>query len=128
MKKQVYYLSICNSAPSEILAIIALNNLNHFLLPNMEKIKNNIKLFSSFVKGHKIFNKFTPPQAGSTAFVKLNIEETAMEFSNNLVEKTEIMTVPAEMFEYEGKYIRIGFGRESFREVLGKLNDYLNSV
>ncbi len=31
------YLSICNSAPSEILSLIALNHIDEFLLPNLKK-------------------------------------------------------------------------------------------
>jgi len=41
------------------------------------------------------------------------------------VQETGIMTLPAEMFEYEGKFIRVGFGRENFPKVLDKLADYL---
>ena len=48
-----------------------------------------------------------------------------MEFSENLVQKKGIMTLPAEMFEYEGKFIRIGFGREIMSKVLDRFNDYL---
>jgi aspartate/methionine/tyrosine aminotransferase len=33
------YLSICNSATSEILGTIALKNMNEFLIPNLKKIK-----------------------------------------------------------------------------------------
>ncbi|MDG2419405.1 MAG: aminotransferase class I/II-fold pyridoxal phosphate-dependent enzyme, partial [Saprospiraceae bacterium] len=121
------YLSICNAAPSEILSIIALNHMDIFLQPNIKKIKRNILLFEKFVKRHSIFEKFIPPQAGSTSFVKLNIRESSLDFSNNLVEKKGIMTVPAEMFEHEEKYIRIGFGRENLPEVLEVFDDYLNS-
>ena len=121
------YLSICNAAQSEILSIIALNHMDIFLQPNIKKIKRNILLFEKFVKRHSIFEKFIPPQAGSTSFVKLNIRESSLDFSNNLVEKKGIMTVPAEMFEHEEKYIRIGFGRENLPEVLEVFDDYLNS-
>lgn len=121
------YLSICNAAPSEILSIIALNHIDHFLQPNIQKIKRNVLLFEKFVERHSIFKKFIPPQAGSTSFVKLNIEESSLDFSNQLVEEKGIMTVPAEMFEQEGKYIRVGFGRENLPEVLEVFDDYLNS-
>jgi aspartate/methionine/tyrosine aminotransferase len=119
------YLSICNSATSEILTLIALNNLEKFLEPNIKKIKQNILHFSKFIKKHKDIFEFIPPKAGSTAFVKLNINEPSLQFSNTLVEKTGIMTLPAEMFEYSGKYIRVGFGRESFPEVLNELGQFL---
>lgn len=119
------YLSICNSAPSEILSIIALRHSEHFILPNLAKIKSNIALFTSFIEQYPFITSFTTPRAGSTAFVKINSKNTALAFSNHMVEKAGIMTVPAEMFEYEGKYLRIGFGRENFPEVIERFADYL---
>jgi aspartate/methionine/tyrosine aminotransferase len=119
------YLSICSSAPAEILSIIALNHPEKFIQPNINKIKANIELFADFVSQHRNLFSFVPPRAGSVAFVKINISGASLDFSNRLVEETGIMTVPAEMFEYPGKYLRIGFGRRSFPEVLGKLEEYL---
>ncbi|MEM7040484.1 MAG: aminotransferase class I/II-fold pyridoxal phosphate-dependent enzyme, partial [Bacteroidota bacterium] len=124
------YLSICSSAPSEILSLIALNHLDHFLQPNLAKIKTNVALFETFVNQHDLFSGFIPPFAGSTAFVPLNISTSARAFSDRLVTETGIMTVPSDMFGYEGKYIRVGFGRANFEailEALGKWsreNDY----
>ena len=37
-----------------------------------------------------------------------------------------IMTIPAEMFDHPGKYIRIGFGRQNFHEILPLLEDYFD--
>lgn len=122
------YLSICNSAPSEILSIIALNHIDKFLPQNLKKIRENVFLFGEFVAKHPIISSYTPPKAGSTCFVKLNIENSSLEFSNQLVEKTGIMTVPSEMFEYEGKYIRVGFGRSNFPEILNILHKYLKTI
>lgn len=120
------YLSICNSAPSEVLTIMALNNMDRFILPNLKKIKRNIALFAEFAKNQKVIENFVPPRAGTTSFVKLNIECSSLEFSDHLIKETGIMTVPAEMFEYEGKYIRLGFGRENFPEMLEILGGYFN--
>lgn len=122
------YLSICSSAPAEVLAMIALNHPESFIQPNLNKIKTNVELFSGFAKQHKDLFTFVPPKAGSVAFVKMNIDESALDFSNRLVEEAGIMTVPAEMFEYPGKYLRIGFGRENFPEVLDQLETYLNKT
>lgn len=121
------YLSICSSAPSEILSIIALNHIKDFLPHNTQKIRKNITLFKEFTDSHSRLFNFILPKAGSTAFVGLNIEESSMDFSERLVQKSGIMTLPAEMFEYDGKYIRVGFGRKIMPEVLEKLYDYLNS-
>ncbi|NOU59680.1 aminotransferase class I/II-fold pyridoxal phosphate-dependent enzyme [Marinifilum caeruleilacunae] len=121
------YLSICNSAPAEILSIIALNNFNRLLDHNKDKIKTNINHFTEFVNQQDLFSSFITPKSGSTALIQLNIQENSIDFSNKLVNETGIMTVPAEMFDYKGKYIRIGFGRKNFPEVLEVFAKYLKS-
>ena len=121
------YLSICSSAPSEILTIMALNNIDRYLQPNLKKIRSNVSLFRTFAEEHKIIKSFISPQAGSTSFVALDIKESALEFSDKMVAQTGIMTVPTEMFEHEGKYIRVGFGRENFSEVLEVFGGYLDT-
>ncbi|MDH3648544.1 MAG: aminotransferase class I/II-fold pyridoxal phosphate-dependent enzyme [Saprospiraceae bacterium] len=120
------YLSICNSAPSEILATIALNNLDRFLKPNLEKIKANIKIFTAFHDRNNDFFDFPKPDSGSTAFIKLKINETAMNFAEQLVKDTGIMLLPSEAFEYGTSYARIGFGRHNMSTVLGILENYIN--
>ena len=127
------YLSICSSAPSEVLTTIALNHSEKFIAPNIEKIKGNVAYFREAVNAGKLpfVKRFVEPVAGSVAFVEIEPEKaeyllgwqpkTALEFSDAIVEKFGIMTVPAPMFEYEGEYLRIGFGRENFRYVLQML-------
>ena len=119
------YLSICNNAPGEVLTIVALNHSQVFIEPNIEKIKRNVALFSAFAAKQDLFASFQPPQAGSTAFVPLNISGTSQEFSDQLVKKHGIMTIPAEMFQYPGTYIRVGFGRDNFPEALDRLGNTL---
>lgn len=119
------YLSICNSATSEVLALIALNNFDKFVPHNINKIKRNIMLFNECSDRHSDILTFVPPKAGSTALVQLKIDETSLEFSERLIKKEGVMTVPAEIFGFEGKYIRIGFGRDNFPEALQKFESFL---
>ena len=107
---------------------MALNNINLFLEPNLKKINKNISIFEEFIKQQDVITDFIPPKAGSTSFVQLNINDSSLEFSNQLVKDTGIMTVPAEMFEYEGKYIRVGFGRANLPEILEVLERYLKQM
>ena len=127
------YLSICSSAPSEVLTTIALNHAEKFIGSNIEKIKENVAFFKEAVEAGKLpfVEAFAEPVAGSVAFVEINPSKaaylldfeprTALEFSDAIVEKYGIMTIPATMFETDGNYLRIGFGRENFKEVLEKL-------
>jgi aspartate/methionine/tyrosine aminotransferase len=112
------YLSICNSATSEILATIALNNCISFIMPNIEKIKSNIESFRQFQLRNSDLLEFYQPKAGSTAFIKLKIKSTALQYAEELIEKTGIMLLPSEIFGYGTSHARIGFGRANLPEIL----------
>jgi aspartate/methionine/tyrosine aminotransferase len=120
------YLSICNSATSEMLGTIALNNMKDFVNPNIKKIKSNILNFEKFCDRNIDFIDYYKPNSGSTAFVKLNINIPTIEFCENLVEETGIMLLPSETFEYGNQYVRIGFGRENMPLALEQLEIYIN--
>lgn len=113
------YLSICNSAPSEVLGTIALRHLDQFVEPNLAKIRKNIALFETFSAEHAHLLDFIPPDSGSTAFIRLQLrDETAMQYAERLVQETGIMLLPSETFEYGTQHARIGFGRENLPEIL----------
>ena len=120
------YLSFCNNAPCEILTTIALKNFDTLVVPNLEKIKSNIALFETFHNKHANVFSFIKPNCGTTAFIKLNIKETAMDFSEKLVNETGILLMPSETFDYGTSHVRIGFGRENMKFVLDILDNYLS--
>ncbi|HNQ67296.1 MAG TPA: aminotransferase class I/II-fold pyridoxal phosphate-dependent enzyme [Bacteroidales bacterium] len=120
------YLSICNNAAGEVLTYIALNHKDNFINHNIKKIVKNKKLFSEFVRRNSDLIEFVEPVAGSTALAKLNIDCPSLDYCEKLVSKTGIMMVPGEMFDYGDSYVRIGFGRENFDEVLKIWESYIN--
>jgi aspartate/methionine/tyrosine aminotransferase len=122
----VNFPHICNNAAGEVLSKIALTNKEKFINPNIEKIRRNRKLFNEFANRHTGFISYNPPHAGSTAFVNLNIAGSALDYCENLVQKTGIMMVPSEMFGYGDKHVRIGFGRENFGEALTMWEQYIS--
>ncbi|MGV8946842.1 MAG: aminotransferase class I/II-fold pyridoxal phosphate-dependent enzyme [Lutibacter sp.] len=119
------YLSLCNSSTSEILGTIALNNMYKFVIPNLKKIESNISLFSDFHKKNENLFDFHKPNTGSTAFIKLKINESTLVFAEKLVKTTGIMLLPSETFEYGNSHIRIGFGRENMPKALTVFQDYI---
>ena len=110
-----------------------MNHPEKFIAPNIAKIKANIAFFKEAIAAGKLpfVKNFVEPVAGSIAFVEIDPAkaeyllgwqpQTALEFSDAIVEKFGIMTVPAPMFEHPGNYLRIGFGRENFQQVLQML-------
>ena len=125
MKRFKDYLTICNPATSEVLTLIALRNKRQLIEHNLQKILANIRLFTTFCKGHGEHVQFAPTRAGSTAFVKLSVPEPSRTFSEKLVKETGIMTLPAEMFEFGHAHLRIGFGRKNMEVPLEILDAYL---
>ncbi len=120
------YLTICNNAMSEILSIIALTHRDKFITPNVEKIKRNIELFASFVSTHNNLIDFSRPVAGSTAFIKLNLKEGSLAYCDRLANEAGIMLLPSEMFDFDSRHARIGFGRKSMPEALEAWGRYIN--
>lgn len=112
------YLTICNSATSEILATIALNNSEQFTGPNIKKIKSNIENFRQFQGRNSDLVEFYPPKAGSTGFVRLKTGSTALQYADRLVREADIMLLPSETFHYGEHHARIGFGRANLPEIL----------
>jgi aspartate/methionine/tyrosine aminotransferase len=120
------YLTICNNAMSEILAITALRNADALIGINLKKIQANIKCFEEFQTENRDFISFIRPRAGSTAFVRLNLHEPCLDYCETLMKETGIMLVPSEMFNYGNRHVRIGFGRKNFPEILGIWSDYIS--
>lgn len=121
------YTTICNSAPSEILAFIALRHNDVLVNSNLEKIKKNLQLFDDFINKHKRILSWCKPNAGTIAFARLNVNHSALHFCEEVVSETGIMLVPSEMFDYGDKHIRLGFGRKNLSEGLSIWDEYLNN-
>lgn len=122
------YTTICSSAPSEILGIMALRQKEDILKANKERIQVNLAAAREFFAKHDGLFSWIEPGGGSTAFVKLNPRMRIKEFCSRIVEEKSIMIVPGEIFDYEGNYFRIGLGREDFRAILNELEVYVDGL
>lgn len=122
------YTTICSSAPSEILALIALKNGDKIIKKHLARIKKNLTVLDSFFKRNKTLFSWVRPKAGTISFPKLNIQQDSFEFCETLVKKTGIMIVPSTVFYYDNKHVRIGFGRDNFPEALVKFESYISKT
>lgn len=119
------YTTICSSAPSEILAIIALRAKDKILNRNLNIINSNLKLLDEFFAGYaKIFD-WRKPKAGPIGFPKLKAEIDVADFCIDLVEKKGVMLLPSKVYDYKSNNFRIGFARKHMPEALAKLKEYL---
>ena len=120
------YLTICGSAPSEVLALIGLRNRERIVSRHVARIARNIGLLDDFAMAHPGTLAHTPPRAGSVCFAHLMSEKSSRAFAERVVREASIMIAPSAVFGYGDRHIRVGLGRENFGEALAKLGEYLD--
>jgi len=121
------FTTICSSAPSELLALIALRAKDKIIGANLNKIKSNLGVLEDFMKRNSELFAWVKPKAGTICFPKLKINASSDEFCQGVVNDTGIMLLPSSVYDFDDKHIRIGFGRRNLPEVLGILEEYLHA-
>lgn len=91
------YTTICNSAPSEFLAILALKNKDKIISKIRGIVFDNLKLLDEFFKKYNEIFKYIPPRGGSVLFATL-LEGEADKFCEKVVEKKGVMLMPSTAF------------------------------
>lgn len=119
------YTTICSSAPSEILALIALRAKEPILERNLEIIKENYQIAEKFFTAYSTLFEWLPPQAGPVAFPNLRLSKKIADFCLDVVEKKNLMILPSQVFDIEGNFFRVGLGRKSLSTALAILEEYI---
>jgi aspartate/methionine/tyrosine aminotransferase len=121
------YTTICHSAPSEILGLIALRNRQTITRDHLARIEGNIDLLTAFMHRHEGRFSWQPPQGGSVCFPRLTTRQPASDFCRNLIAHTGIMLLPSSLFDYDDHHVRIGLGRDDLGKILDLLDNYLQT-
>lgn len=119
------YSTICSSAPSEILSLIALRAKDVLIQKALQLIEKNKKLCQDFLERHPTLFRFIPPRAGCTFLVEVLGQEDPERFYRTLLQEGKILVLPASVYNCPPQYFRLGFGRESFPYSLSHLEAFL---
>jgi aspartate/methionine/tyrosine aminotransferase len=119
------YTTICASAPSEILALMALDNRKEIIAAQKRRIRRNLGRLDRFFEDHGDCFTWNRPGGGSICFPRMVTGADTYTFCEKLVKDTGIMLLPSRMLHYGDSHIRIGFGREDLPEVLDRFGEYL---
>lgn len=120
------YTTICSSAPSEILSLIALRSKDKIISRHIDRIIRNLTLLDVFFEKYKNLFSCVKPTAGTIAFPRFDKNLNADEFCQKVISEVGIMLLPSTVYSYDNKHFRIGFGRENMPEVLSKFEEYLD--
>lgn len=118
------YTTICSSAPSEVLAVMALRRRETILERSRALIGRHVPLFTELVARHPERLRWVPPAGGSVAFPQL-VGLDADRFAASLVEREGVLILPGSLFGMRGEHFRIGFGRADFSEALARFERHL---
>jgi aspartate/methionine/tyrosine aminotransferase len=119
------YTTICNSAPSEILALIALRARETILARHRERIGRNLAVLDEFFRRHRDWLSWVRPAGGSIGFPRLVGEESSWDLAERIVEQAGIMLLPSRVYGYGDRHFRLGFGRENLPKVLTKFEEFM---
>lgn len=119
------YTTICNSAPSEYLATVALWHKDPIIKRNLTIIKENLSRLHAFFSRHEDRFNWLYPQAGPIAFPGWSGAGTVEDFCRNLLEKTGVLLLPGTLYRGKFQHFRIGFGRKNLPECIERLEAYL---
>ncbi len=119
------YTTICNSAPSEFLATLALRQADALLERNRAIIARNLTLLDDFFSRNSRFFKWVRPGGGSTGFPSLITGQPIEEFCHDLVQKQGVLLLPGDLFDYGSRNFRLGYGRQNMPLALVKLEEFL---
>ena len=122
------FSTICGSAPSEILGLIALRATRTIVERNKTIIAANLVLLNAFFERHKSTWEWTEPRAGTVGFPRLLTGESADSFCERLRTACNVLLLPSSVYDYVEpgeQRLRIGFGRETLPAVLKLLEEFL---
>ena len=119
------YTTLCNSAPSEFLAEVALRNRHKLIARNLGIIKNNLEVIDELFTHHADLFTWIRPTAGSMGYAKL-LKGNVEDFCDGLVRKAGVLLLPGSVYDDPSNHFRIGLGRKNLPQAVERLEEYLS--
>ena len=119
------YLTICSSAPSEILALIALRARDEVIGRSRAITGENLALLDGFFERQAAHLEWVRPRGGSIGFPQLRADIGIDAFAQNLLDAEGVLLAPGSLFGHPGNHFRLGFGRAGFAEGLARFEAYV---
>jgi aspartate/methionine/tyrosine aminotransferase len=119
------YLTICSSAPSEILALIALRTRDEVIARSRAITGANLQLLDGFFERQAAHLDWVRPRGGSIGFPLLKADTPIDAFAQNLLDAQGVLLAPGSLFGHPGNHFRLGFGRAGFADGLARFESYV---
>lgn len=121
-----HYLSIMNSAPSEILTLVALRNREQILERNREILNSNIILLDEFFSEYSDIISWVRPKGGCVGFPSLRKDILVDQFAEELLAEEDVLVLPASVYQLDCNNFRLSFGRKNTSQALERMKSFIN--
>ena len=118
------YTTICSSAPSEILALIALRRRDEVVARSRAIVDANLPLLDEFFARWEGVFEWVRPRGAAIGFPRLVADVAVDDFARELVCEEGVLLLPGSIYEHPGNHFRIGFGRRNMPEALARLERF----
>jgi aspartate/methionine/tyrosine aminotransferase len=117
------YTTICSSAPSELLAALALRNRGRLVERNRALVLENLELADAFLERYSTVLDWVRPSASPIGFPRLRVPDTQA-FCERLAADAGVLLLPGEVYDEPG-HVRFGLGRTRAAEAFARLDEFL---
>jgi aspartate/methionine/tyrosine aminotransferase len=130
LERAKHYTSICNSAPSEVLALIGLRARDRLLARNKGIVAANLPLFEEFFARRPDLFEWERPQGGCVCFPRYLGADGVEAMCADLVQKVGVLLLPSSIYRSDltatpTDRFRVGVGRSGPEEALERWGDWL---
>jgi aspartate/methionine/tyrosine aminotransferase len=124
MAVQKDYTTICCSAPSELLAEVALRHAQEIAERNRSIVRDNLAVLDSFFARHGGDFAWNRPAAGPVAFPRF-LKGDVNGLCDSLRSGAGVLLLPGDVYGDSGGHFRIGFGRRNMPDAVQRMESFL---
>jgi aspartate/methionine/tyrosine aminotransferase len=121
------YTSLCNAAPSEVLALVALRARERVLARSRAILQENLARLDGFFSRRADLFTWVRPRAGSVAFPRLVPDVPIATFCEQLVSQEGVLLLPGDVYDFPARHFRMGLGRTNLPEALARLERFCDT-
>jgi aspartate/methionine/tyrosine aminotransferase len=118
------YTTICASAPSEVLALMALRRRDDVVARSRAIVDANLALLDDFFARSQGSFEWIRPHGTAIGFPRLVADVAIDDFARELVDEEGVLILPGSIYQHPGNRFRIGFGRRNLPEALARLERF----
>ncbi|WP_394827125.1 aminotransferase class I/II-fold pyridoxal phosphate-dependent enzyme [Pendulispora albinea] len=120
------FTTVCCSAPSEILALMALRAREQVVARCNRIVTDNLAHVDAFFHRWEGLFSWVRPKGGTVGFPLLKSPIPIGDFVTELVEQEGVLLLPGHVFDHPENRFRIGLGRRSLPRALERLDAFVS--